>query len=191
MQLQKFIRAGIALIVLIVLFSDGLLHAQAPEEPAVADSFDFPLGAPDGDGYRVLAGFGIQNCFLKDKASCFLDLEGTYPNPTEPSDYPQDEDHVSLRDLFHAGTDWCSSGDPAETAGDTVTAVANGVVVYVRDPGRWPGAVVVVQHELPDGQIVIPIAFVSASAHRPDVNVRAHHAKPFGLFLAPEGGFAD
>jgi len=38
---------------------------------------------------------------------------------------------------------------------------------------------------------IIPIAFVSASAHRPDVNVRAHPAKPFGLFLAPEGGFAD
>jgi hypothetical protein len=28
-------------------------------------------------------------------------------------------------------------------------------------------------------------------ADRPDVNVRAHHAKPFGLFSAPEGGFAD
>jgi len=38
---------------------------------------------------------------------------------------------------------------------------------------------------------LIPIAFVSASAHRPDVNVRAHPAKPFGLFSAPEGGFAD
>ena len=38
---------------------------------------------------------------------------------------------------------------------------------------------------------IIPIVFVSASAHRPDVNVRAHPAKPFGLFLAPEGGFAD
>jgi len=39
--------------------------------------------------------------------------------------------------------------------------------------------------------VVIPVAFVSVSAHRPDVNVRAHPAKPFGLFLAPEGGFAD
>ena len=29
------------------------------------------------------------------------------------------------------------------------------------------------------------------TAGRPDVNVRAHYAKPFGLFLAPEGGFAD
>ena len=38
---------------------------------------------------------------------------------------------------------------------------------------------------------LIPIALVSVSAHRPDVNVRAHYAKPFGLFLAPEGGFAD
>jgi hypothetical protein len=38
---------------------------------------------------------------------------------------------------------------------------------------------------------VIPIAFVSVSAYRPDVNVRAHPAKSFGLFLAPEGGFAD
>ncbi len=28
-------------------------------------------------------------------------------------------------------------------------------------------------------------------AHRPDVNVRAHHAKTFGLFSAREGGFAD
>jgi len=30
------------------------------------------------------------------------------------------------------------------------------------------------------------MVFVSASAHRPDVNVRAHPAKPFGL-IEPDG----
>ena len=52
----------------------------------------------------------------------------------------------------HAGEDWWESpGSP--TAGDTVTAAANGVVRYAQDTD-YPGTVVVIEHQLPDGNLL-------------------------------------
>lgn len=106
-------------VVGIVLTSSMFVYAQLHDEPNYADGFDFPLGAPDGEGYTPIAGFGIQNRFLEDRETCFVDLDGTHRDP-EINTY--EGDHIGFRELFHAGTDWRLSDDPAGTEGDVVTA---------------------------------------------------------------------
>ncbi len=109
-----------------------------PQVPLTADGFGPPLGAHDDVVYDHFAhnGFDVQNWALDgDYAPCF----GT-----------------EFDELWHAGEDWFEVGEGSETrdtAGDPVTAVANGLVVHVSN-GDYPGLVIVIQHELPDGDVV-------------------------------------
>ena len=114
----------------------GQRAAEAQQQvPLTADGFGPPLGAHNDVVYDHYAnnGFDVQNWFLDgDFAPCF----GT-----------------EFDELWHAGEDWFELADTAATAGDPVTAVANGVVVHVSS-GDYPGLVIVIQHELPDGDVV-------------------------------------
>lgn len=110
---------------------------QIPDAPAVADSFGPPLGAHDDVVYDHYAnnGFDVQNWFL----------DGYYA-PCFDRDFDE---------IWHAGEDWFEQGDTRATAGDPVTAVANGVVVHVSGPDDdYPGKVIVIHHDLPDGRVV-------------------------------------
>jgi murein DD-endopeptidase MepM/ murein hydrolase activator NlpD len=56
---------------------------------------------------------------------------------------------TAYKNLYHAGEDWANS------PGTEVKAVANGVVaIYQPGYNTYPGRVVVIEHELPDGNIV-------------------------------------
>ena len=110
-------------------------EGQRPAAPQVADSFGPPLGAHDDVAYGHFphTAYDVQNWFLDGHyAPCF--------------DRYFDE-------LWHAGEDWFELADTRATAGDPVTAVANGTVVHVSN-GNYPGKVIVIEHELPDGDIV-------------------------------------
>jgi len=111
--------------------------AAHPQTPLIADSFGPPLGAHSDVVYDHYAnnGFDVQNWFLaEDYAPCF---------------------DRNFDELWHAGEDWFELADTRNTAGDPVTAVANGTVVYVSGPDdNYPGKVIVIVHDLPDGRIV-------------------------------------
>ena len=113
---------------------------QTPGETvalAVADSFGPPLGAHDDVVYDHYPhnGFDVQNWFLDGYYAPCFDRE--------------------FDEIWHAGEDWFEQADTRATAGDPVTAVANGVVVYVSGPDDdYPGKVIVIHHDLPDGRIV-------------------------------------
>ena len=78
--------------------------------------------------------FGVQNSNLLNIDTCFLDEVGV------PIKWPN---------LFHAGTDWFElNGDSA--ASDPVTAIADGVVVWVSVGAFYPGEVVIIRHTDPE-----------------------------------------
>src|SRR5581483_2255739 len=87
----------------------------------VADRFDYPIGPPDGNGYRIIENY-------QDYAKIYA---GEY----------------------HAGIDWQDSAGGAATVGDPVFSVANGDVVYENPDACYPGGVVIIKHQLPDGEI--------------------------------------
>jgi murein DD-endopeptidase MepM/ murein hydrolase activator NlpD len=86
--------------------------------------FDYPVGPPDGSGWALSQGYGV--------------CDQVYPGSC------------------HAGEDW--SKTQGATAGQNVYAIAEGYVKYVNTgtfvyPSGYPGAVVIVEHHLPNGEI--------------------------------------
>jgi hypothetical protein len=100
-------------LVIALLLFEFPLHART-SAVAVADSFDFPLGGPDGAGFGpyTTTDYNVQNPNLSGFKQCF------------GADWSQ---------LWHAGEDWLKKGDPSGTAGAVVAAVANGIVRFA-DP---------------------------------------------------------
>lgn len=96
-----------------------------------------PLGYTSSSLYGPypLTIFGSQNPNLLNIDTCFLD-EASVP--------------IKWPILFHAGTDWFElNGNSA--AGDSVTAIADGVVEWVSgSTANYPGAVVIIRHADPD-----------------------------------------
>lgn len=96
-----------------------------------------PLGYTSSSSYGPypLTIFGSQNPNLLNIDTCFLD------DASVPIKWPI---------LFHAGTDWFElNGNSA--AGDSVTAIADGVVEWVSgSTANYPGAVVIIRHADPD-----------------------------------------
>lgn len=92
---------------------------------AAADGFDFPVDPRDGSSGRApwYASYNAQNPYLDWWSSCYS---------------------KNMSQLQHAGEDWFRS------AGSPVYAVANGRVIWAQD-ANYPGAVVIVEHELPAG----------------------------------------
>lgn len=96
----------------------------------IADGFDFPLGAPNGDGYSL--GDGLS----------FL----------ERWDYSRD----GVAE-YHPGEDWNDDnsgndfGGDKNDAGDPVYAVADGMVVFAGYGRESWGYVVMIEHKLNDG----------------------------------------
>lgn len=125
------------LLAILGLFSlYSFINADEKVSLLIADSFDFPLGAPDGIGYGhgQYNGYDVQNPDLTRTSGCY----------GEP-----------ISSLWHAGEDWFERGNSSATAGDPVKAVANGIVKFADpsyDYGR--GAVVIIEHQLPDGKII-------------------------------------
>lgn len=126
------------MIALVLSLLVQIVLSQASSRPS--DGFDFPLGAPSGQGYGVL-GFGG------------LDFE-------EPHDYADPDDGFPE---YHPGEDWNDDdsgidmrGD-SDDAGDTVFAVSNGVIRYASySATRW-GHVVLIEHTAPQGaSFVLP-----------------------------------
>ena len=109
-----------------LLWIGSLLFAGAVY--AIADQFDFPLGAPDGSGYGPYAttDYGVKN-----------------PDLSGPTCYG-----VDFSEIWHAGEDWFESSGSA--SGDIVSAVADGTVKFA-DPGySYPGRVVIIEHDVPN-----------------------------------------
>ena len=55
---------------------------------------------------------------------------------------------VNWENLYHAGV------DSFAPAGTSVKAIANGVIKYVKNNANYDGAVVIIEHTLPDGQLI-------------------------------------
>ncbi len=98
-----------------------------------------PLGYISSSSYGSYPStkFGYQNFDLPNIDTCFTDDSGV------PIQWPQ---------LFHAGTDWFELSG-ASAAGDSVTAIADGVVEWISNSGKnvgYPGEVVIIKHQDPD-----------------------------------------
>jgi len=93
------------------------------DELEVSDGFDFPVGWPDGDGYR----------------------HGT---PSDKNGY----DFLEWNgEVYHPGEDWNGDSGGDSDFGDPVHAVSNGRVVAAKFyEGNW-GNVTVIEHRLQDG----------------------------------------
>ncbi|KKH48881.1 N-acetylmuramoyl-L-alanine amidase [Methanosarcina sp. 1.H.A.2.2] len=108
---------------------------DSPEDPVeiLSDGFDFPVGAPDGKGYK----HGTVN----DK------------NGWDFLEYNKN------KKIFHPGEDWNGiddSGNPVGNAdfGDLVYAISNGRVIYASlDSNAW-GNIILIEHRLQDGTTV-------------------------------------
>ena len=95
-------------------------------DPALADSFIYPVGKPDAAGYYVAAGF---------LASAYHQQRGFW--------HPGEDWNRKLR-----------PGDtPDIDLGDPVYAIANGRVVTAHAFSVW-GNIVLLEHKLPNGQTV-------------------------------------
>lgn len=129
--------------------------------PQIADRFDFPLGAPDGTDFTHYTwgggwgnGYDMRNNALTG-GTCF---------------------GVDWSLLWHAGIDWFRAG-ATSTAGEPVTAVANGRVVE-RHASYNPGETLVIEHTLPDGGLVY-----SMYGHLANVTVQENQEVQRGVFL--------
>jgi hypothetical protein len=95
---------------------------------AVADGFDFPVGIPDGSGYR-----NGNDLITGDDGWGFNHWTGS---------------------VYHPGEDWNGLGGRDTDLGDPVHAIANGVVVESAwDAPSW-GNIILIEHTLPDGSKV-------------------------------------
>ncbi|MBD3238540.1 MAG: peptidoglycan DD-metalloendopeptidase family protein [Candidatus Moranbacteria bacterium] len=112
-------KCWLILVLAAVVFGFNLEQSWAY---AVADSFDYPVGKPDGTGYNKTFGWGY--------------LEYTYGG------------------VYHPGEDWNGDGGGNTDLGDSVYAIANGKVVYSGNCGSGWGNVIVVKHELANGDDV-------------------------------------
>jgi murein DD-endopeptidase MepM/ murein hydrolase activator NlpD len=93
------------------------------EKPRIASTFDFPVNPPSGGASPPwFAGYNQRNPYLTNLSTCF------------GKPYSQ---------LQHTAEDWF------RPAGAPVFAAANGLVVYSEE-SSYPGAVVIIEHELPD-----------------------------------------
>jgi murein DD-endopeptidase MepM/ murein hydrolase activator NlpD len=137
--------------------------ARSVPTPPPTGGFGFPL-----DPYRYgpyvkgLTGpldvdtrFGVQNPALGDAPKCFHDRNG---------------EGVPFRELYHAGEDWfrldaARQVDLGAAAGDSVRAVARGVVYITQEIGDQ-GWLVVLAHRLDDGT---PIYSAYWHVARPEV----------------------
>ena len=119
--------------------------------PLPADHFDFPLD-PNRFGpyvqhvngpWPVDTRYGVQNPGLGSAGKCFVDEHGR---------------KVPFAELYHAGEDWFKYGsrrqiDHGAAKGESVRAVANGLVTWKQDIGA-EGWVITIEHLLSDGSKV-------------------------------------
>lgn len=134
----------LALLVIAGLLLSGsgtLAQTRQPDDLAMSP----PLGYEDGHEYepRVLrqAGrliedtrYGVQNPDLVG-TTCF---------------------GIAWEELYHAGQDlYRAEGE--STAGAAVTAIADGTVVYANPDLNYPGLAVIVEHALPDGEVLYSV----------------------------------
>lgn len=91
---------------------------------AVTDGFDFPVDPRDGSSGRPSGSLRYNQTGNGTKVTT------CYGKP--------------MWELQHAGEDWM------RTPGSNVYAVANGRVIWAQN-FNWPGAVVIIEHELPNG----------------------------------------
>jgi len=110
-----------------LLVALALSVAPVPSDSAalVADTFTYPI--PRLQRVGLPKPYGVNNPDLKGHSQCY---------------------GVAKADLLHAGEDWFA---PETTA---VQAVANGTVVYSNPTERYPGGVVITEHNLSDGTLV-------------------------------------
>ncbi len=134
----------------------------------MAETFDFPLDPAHFGPYQpyvsgplpVDTRFGVQNPGVGSAGKCFVDAKGQ---------------KVPFDQLYHAGEDWFALDatgqvDGRAGRGAEVRAVANGVITWTEGLGS-EGALVVVEHLLPDGTHIW-----SAYWHVSDVTVAAGQA---------------
>jgi murein DD-endopeptidase MepM/ murein hydrolase activator NlpD len=105
----------------------------APSAGNTALSFTYPFPLAH---LSFRAGFGVRNPDLTGLNQCYFDTQaGVF---------------VPFNQLWHAGEDWFP-----DSHDQPINAVANGIVKYVSPPGySFPGAVVILEHILPDGSTV-------------------------------------
>ncbi|MBZ0139866.1 MAG: peptidoglycan DD-metalloendopeptidase family protein, partial [Pseudorhodoplanes sp.] len=153
------------------------LYVQDTAPVSVVDGghvFDFPLGeanqygrrlvrteADDGDGYFTSQGFGHY-----------------YPDVS-----------VSDRD-YHLGEDWNESGQSAADLGDPVFAIGHGTVVFSGDGGSGWGNVVIIRHELADGEHggFVTSLYGHLDALEVGVGDTVHRGQPIGTIGDHPGG---
>ena len=133
---------GIFIPILTVFVSGQDIRASKLQVPLV---YSPPLGYTLSNVYGPypFTKFGLQNPDVLNKDSCFKDETGI------PIKWPQ---------LFHAGTDWFELGMGNDTAvGDSVTAIADGVVEWTSIGARYPGEAVVIKHSDPDLGVIYSV----------------------------------
>ncbi|HEX2959011.1 MAG TPA: VWA domain-containing protein, partial [Chitinispirillaceae bacterium] len=113
------------------VFTDSSISTS--DEFDFSDGFDFPVGAPDGDGYE----HGLK----------------TNKNGYDFLEYSKDSNSL------HPGEDWNGvddKGNPVGNAdfGDSVYAISNGRVVAAKSIEGNLGNVIVIEHRLQDGSTV-------------------------------------
>ncbi len=136
---------GVFSLVIILLVALGLATTGSPSNSAWAQSNPTPTLAPASTVVRPLpAGWGpftstsydVQNTGLSGQTCFAANADGTVG--------------VDWSQLYHAGTDWFLTSNVTGGAGVNVVAIAPGRVNYRQD-GFYPGAVVILEHKLPDG----------------------------------------
>ncbi|MGB9929549.1 MAG: peptidoglycan DD-metalloendopeptidase family protein [Methanosarcina sp.] len=121
MILKKLIYSII--ISIAMLLATELGYAAVP----ISDGFDYPVGVPNGEGYRHGQTIG------GDDGWGFLENEGN--------------------GIIHPGEDW-NRGSGDTDLGDPVYAVSNGRIIAATNYGKGWGNIVLVEHKLYDGTTV-------------------------------------
>ncbi|MCB0044212.1 MAG: M23 family metallopeptidase [Caldilineaceae bacterium] len=162
-----------AIVTALCLMTNGrAAYAQLPE-PTV---YEPPLGYRDDIDYGPYPTtvYGVMNPDLPDNDTCFLDADEV------PIKWPQ---------LYHAGEDWFRL-DGASGAGSEVTAIENGVVVWISVADFYPGYVVIIEHN----SLAVG-TFYSMYGHLADVELEAgssiYSGERIGFVLDQPGQFGD
>lgn len=184
--------ALIALAVVIVpylwRFRGAIVHPSLPTfaprptytpwpTPPVAESFGFPLLPSESYGpyvqgvtgpLAVDTRYGAQNPAMGDNPNCFRDVDGGT---------------VPFSQLYHAGVDLFALDGAGKVVWGQAThapvhAVADGVVIYIKDAGA-DGHIVIVEHRLVDGSEVHSVYW-----HVDHVQVREGQPVTRGQILA-------
>lgn len=139
---DRLIKRENVFILVILLISTLIINIwikSALANTPVSDGFDYPLGAPNGKGYKVWSG---------ESGLDFLEL-----NDYQKDGYPEYHPGEDWND-DNTGDDWgCDSND----AGDPVHVISNGIVKYADYRSKGWGNIVLIEHKARPGQkFVLP-----------------------------------